>query len=251
MQYKVVKILIINCNVLIFSSKNFRPNFKNLFFLKFGVQLGRRLFAYRPIFDDFCRMILEKELQFILEMDQLKNVIRRNFNLDDSRRENTAEHSWQVVLLSQILLPYANRREEIDLLRVIKMLTIHDVVEIKAGDTFLFDKKATVGKYEREEQAAIELFGLLEAPLSEEYLSLWREFEAVESPDAIFATAIDRIMPFILNTFSKGTSWTEAQVKKSQVEELVGEAVKKGSSELYELFQELLEKAEKEGKLQV
>ena len=131
------------------------------------------------------------------------------------------------------------------------MLTVHDVVEIKAGDTFLFDEKATVGKYEREERAAIELFGLLDSPLSEEYLSLWREFEAVESSDAIFATAIDRIMPFILNTYSKGTSWTEANIKTAQVEALIGNAVKKSSSTLFELFQELREKAEKEGKLQV
>ena len=85
-------------------------------------------------------MILEKEIEFILALDALKSVNRRNFNLDNSRRENTAEHSWQIVVFAQILLPYSKNKEQIDLLRVIRMLSIHDVVEIEAGDTFIFDK---------------------------------------------------------------------------------------------------------------
>ena len=87
-------------------------------------------------------MYLEKEIEFILTLDQLKNVIRRNFNHDNSRRENTAEHSWQVIVFAQILFPYARNKEKIDLGRVIKMLSIHDVVEIDAGDTFFYDEKA-------------------------------------------------------------------------------------------------------------
>ena len=85
-------------------------------------------------------MILDKEIQFILALDALKNVNRRNFNLDNSRRENTAEHSWQIVVFAQILFPYAKNKNQIDLLRVIRMLSIHDVVEIEAGDTFILMK---------------------------------------------------------------------------------------------------------------
>ncbi len=194
-------------------------------------------------------MILEKEIQFILALDALKGVNRRNFNLDDSRRENTAEHSWQIVVLAQILYPYAKNKEQVDLLRVLRMLSIHDVVEIQAGDTFIFDEEAMVGKYERELKSAQNLFGILDEPLSSEFLNLWIEFEAEETPDAIFACAVDRIMPFLLNTHSKGTSWTEAGVHASQSKKIIGNAVFRASDELGEVFQILLKKAIDEGKL--
>lgn len=194
-------------------------------------------------------MILEKEIKFILALDALKNVNRRNFNHDDSRRENTAEHSWQIVVLAQILLPYAKNHEQIDLLRVIKMLSIHDVVEIEAGDTFIFDETKMAGKYDRELQAAKNIFGILDEPLRSEFLNLWIEFEAEETPDAVFACAVDRIMPFILNTHSKATSWTEAGVSAEQVINIVGKAVKRASAEMGEAFDVLLKKAIDEGKL--
>lgn len=194
-------------------------------------------------------MILEKEIKFILALDALKNVNRRKFNHDDSRRENTAEHSWQIVVLAQILLPYAKNHEQIDLLRVIKMLSIHDVVEIEAGDTFIFDETKMAGKYDRELQAAKNIFGILDEPLRSEFLNLWIEFEAEETPDAVFACAVDRIMPFILNTHSKATSWTEAGVSAEQVINIVGKAVKRASAEMGEAFDVLLKKAIDEGKL--
>lgn len=194
-------------------------------------------------------MLLEKEIQFILQLDALKNVYRRNFNHDDSRRENTAEHSWQIVVLAQLLYPYAKNKEEIDLLKVIKMLSIHDVVEIEAGDTFIFDDDAMLGKYEREFAAAKKIFGILDEPLQSEFLNLWIEFEGEETPEAIFACAVDRIMPFLLNTHSNATSWTEAGVTSEQVYTVVGEAVKRGSAELGEVFDLLLQKAIDEGKL--
>ncbi len=194
-------------------------------------------------------MTLENELQFILAMDALKNVDRRNFNLDESRRENTAEHSWQIVVLAQILYPYAKQKESIDLLRVLRMLSIHDIVEIKAGDTFLFDSKAMVGKYERELEAAKALFGILNNDLGNEFLELWKEFEAEETPDAVFACAVDRIMPFLLNSATSAKSWTEANVKGQMVEEIVGTAVKRASEEMGVLFDSLFEESLKSGKL--
>ncbi|MDN3607868.1 HD domain-containing protein [Kaistella yonginensis] len=194
-------------------------------------------------------MILEKEIHFILALDALKNVNRRNFNLDNLRRENTAEHSWQIVVFAQILLPYAKDKSQIDLLRVIKMLSIHDVVEIEAGDTFIFDQSAMNGKYERELRAAKNTFGILDEPLRSDFLKLWIEFEAEETPDAIFACAVDRIMPFVLNVYGSALSWTEASVKKEQVENIVGKAVKRASAEMGEAFDILLKKAIDEGKL--
>ena len=195
-------------------------------------------------------MVLEKEIQFILALDALKNVNRRNFNLDNSRRENTAEHSWQIVVFAQILLPYAKNKDKIDLLRVIKMLSIHDVVEIEAGDTFIFDESAMTGKYERELAAAKKIFGILGNPLGSEFLSLWMEFESEETPDAIFACAVDRIMPFLLNVYGSAESWTEANVKVNQVENIVGKAVKSASDEMGEAFDILLKRALDEGKLE-
>ena len=194
-------------------------------------------------------MVLEKEIKFILTLDALKNVQRRNFNHDDQRRENSAEHSWQVIVLAQILFPYAKNKEKIDLLRVIKMLSIHDVVEIDAGDTFIFDEKAMVGKYERELASAERIFGILEEPMSSEFLGLWKEFETEETPDAVFACAIDRIMPFLLNTHSSGRSWTEAGITESQARKIIEHAVKRASNELGEVFEILINKALDEEKL--
>ena len=131
------------------------------------------------------------------------------------------------------------------------MLSIHDVVEIEAGDTFIFDENAMHGKYERELAAAKNTFGILDEPLSLYFLNLWIEFEAEETLDAIFACAVDRIMPFVLNVYGSAKSWTEAEVKEEQVINVVGTAVKRASSEMGEAFDVLLQKALDEGKLKI
>lgn len=187
-------------------------------------------------------MKIQKEIDFILAVDALKNVQRRNYNADDSRRENTAEHSWQIVILAQILYPYAKNREDIDLLRVIRMLSIHDLVEIEAGDTFLFDEKAMVGKFEREKVSAQKIFGILDDPLRTEFFNLWLEFEEEKTPDAIFACSIDRIMPFILNSYTSGKSWTEAGVTEKQIRNMLENAITRASDEMGEAFEQLLNK---------
>ena len=187
-------------------------------------------------------MKIQKEIDFILAVDALKNVQRRNYNADDSRRENTAEHSWQIIILAQILFPYAKNNTEINLLRVIRMLSIHDLVEIDAGDTFLFDEEAMKGKFEREKLAAKKIFGILDEPLSSEFYNLWIEFEEEETPDAIFACAIDRMMPFILNTYTSGKSWTEAGVTETQVRNMLENAIGRASDEMGECFQLLMKK---------
>ena len=185
-------------------------------------------------------MILQKEIDFILAIDALKNVKRRNYNADDSRRENTAEHSWQIIILAQIVFPYA--KANIDLLRVIRMLSIHDLVEIYAGDTFLFDEEKMKGKFERENQAALQIFGILDDALAQEFHQLWIEFEEEKTPDAIFACAVDRIMPFILNAHTSAKSWTEAQVRENQVRGMLEHAIKRASDEMGEAFDLLIQK---------
>lgn len=194
-------------------------------------------------------MILQKEIDFILAVDALKNVQRRNYNADDSRRENTAEHSWQIVILAQILYPYAKNKEQIDLLKVIRMLSIHDLVEIHAGDTFLFDEKLMEGKFEREKIAAKKIFGILDEKIADEFYNLWIEFEEETTPDAIFACAIDRIIPFILNSYTEGKSWTEAGVTEHQVRNMLENAIKRASDEMGEVFDILMIRNIEEGKL--
>jgi len=194
-------------------------------------------------------MKIQKEIDFILAVDALKNVRRRNYNADDSRRENTAEHSWQIIILAQILYPYAKNSANINLLRVIRMLSIHDLVEIDAGDTFLFDEEGMKGKFEREKLAAKKIFGILDEPLSSELYNLWIEFEEEETPDAIFACAIDRIMPFILNSYTSGKSWTEAGVTEKQVRNMLENAISRASDEMDECFQLLMKKCFDEKKL--
>jgi putative hydrolase of HD superfamily len=186
-------------------------------------------------------MKIQKEIDFILAIDALKNVQRRNYNADDSRRENTAEHSWQIIILAQILFPYAKNRADIDLLRVIRMLSIHDLVEIEAGDTFIFDEAAMVGKFEREKLSAQNIFGILDEPIRSEFFNLWLEFEEEQTPDAIFACAIDRIMPFILNSHTSGKSWTEAAVTEKQVRNMLENAISRASDEMGEAFQFLMD----------
>ncbi|MFJ1429307.1 HD family hydrolase [Capnocytophaga canimorsus] len=194
-------------------------------------------------------MILEKEIQFILTLDALKNVQRRNYIADDSRRENSAEHSWQIMVFAQILYPYAKNKERIDLARVVRMLSIHDVVEIDAGDTFAFDEQAMQGKYERELASAKRIFGILDEPLQSEFLNLWLEFEAAQTPDAIFACAVDRITPFILNTHTQAKSWRGASITEAQIRKVIENAVKRASEALGEAFDVLLQKALEEGKI--
>ena len=194
-------------------------------------------------------MILEKEIEFVLAIDALKNVNRRNFNLDNSRRENTAEHSWQVVVFAQILYPYARNKEKIDLGKVLKMLSIHDVVEIDAGDTFFYDAKANEGKFERELDSAKRIFGILSEPLQSKFLNLWLEFEEGKTEEAIFANAVDRMIPFTLNCYNNGLSWIEAGVTYEKVKQLLRGKITEASEEMAEAFDILIKKAFDEGKL--
>jgi putative hydrolase of HD superfamily len=150
---------------------------------------------------------LAEQIRFIVEIDKLKNVLRRTYLIDSDRRENTAEHSWHLALMAIVLSEHAN--EPVDVARVIKMVLVHDIVEIDAGDTYFYDTAGMAGKVERERIAADRVFGLLPPDQSEELRNLWEEFEACKTPDARFAAALDRFAPQLHNYHTGGKSWKE------------------------------------------
>ncbi|MBN8943982.1 MAG: HD domain-containing protein [Rhizobiales bacterium] len=159
------------------------------------------------------------QLRFIMAADRLKSVTRGNRLADGSRHENTAEHSWHLALCALVLQGHAIDPVDID--RVIRMLIVHDIVEIDSGDTPLFDAANAVSQAEREQVAANRLFGLLPAEQAAEFRALWDEFEAIETPDARFAKALDRFQPILLDHAVGGGSWTDFAVDEAQLRGLV------------------------------
>lgn len=174
---------------------------------------------------------LQQQIEFIAEIDRLKGILRRNTLIDGSRRENTAEHSWHISMLAIVLSEYAN--EPIDVLHVVKMLLIHDVVEIDAGDTFCYDDEAGMDKEEREQLAADRLFGMLPDDQAREFRALWDEFEAAETPEAKFANALDRVQPVLLNYRTGGGTWKEFNVTIEQIMKR-NSPIARGSTVLWE-----------------
>jgi len=158
---------------------------------------------------------LNNKIEFILELEKLKAVLRKTRPVGLSRFENSAEHSWQTTLTALVLLDEVD--EPIDALKVLKMLLIHDVVEIDAGDVFVYDAQARADIAEEEQAAARRIFGLLPAPLGQELLDLWQEFEARETPESIFAKAMDRVNPVLQNLASGGQSWVENNIARERV----------------------------------
>ena len=158
---------------------------------------------------------LGKQIQFIIEVDKLKNVLRQSWLTDKSRRENSAEHSWHLTVMTLVLAEHAN--EPVDVLRVLKMLIIHDIVEVDAGDTMAYDTVGNADKEERERAAAERLFGLLPPDQTAEIQALWAEFEAGETPEARFAVAMDRFQPMLHNYQTQGKSWQHNNITSDRV----------------------------------
>jgi putative hydrolase of HD superfamily len=156
-----------------------------------------------------------RRIDFLLEIDKLKSVLRRTRLVDGSRYENTAEHSWHLAMLVMILAPHA--RPEVDVFRAMKLLVVHDLVEIDAGDTFAYDVVGHEDKEEREQAAADRIFALLPSAQGAEVRALWDEYEARSTPTAVFAYACDRLQPMLLNASSGGVSWQEHGIQQSQV----------------------------------
>lgn len=188
----------------------------------------------------------EKQIAFIMELDKIKKIGRQTYLSDASRKENDAEHSWHLALMVFVFADYAN--EPIDVLRTMKMVLLHDVIEIDAGDTYAYDTEGNKTKREREVKAADRIFGLLPKEQAAEYRGLWDEFEAMETPEAKFANMLDKVQPLLLNDASGGKSWEEHGVKKSQVLAR-NERTHEGSEELWAYAKSLIEKNAANGKL--
>ncbi|AHI99299.1 HD domain-containing protein [Vibrio parahaemolyticus] len=188
---------------------------------------------------------LEKQLALLIELDKLKSVLRRTrVKSAEGRLENSGEHSWHVALMAVLMEEHANA--PVDICRVMKMLLIHDVVEIDAGDTFVYDTAATKEQAEKEIKAAERLFGMLPIDQGQELLALWQEFEAAQSDDAKYAKALDRLIPMLLNYHNNGQSWKENSVTREQAL-TINKRIEFGSVTLWDKAKELIEEATEKG----
>jgi len=149
---------------------------------------------------------INSQLEFLLEVDKMKNVLRRNLVSDGTRRENDAEHSWHFALAALIMAEHAHT-DKIDITRVIKMALVHDLVEVYAGDTFAYDKEGYEDKEKRELEAADKLFSMLPENQASEIRALWDEFEEIKTDESKYANSLDRFMPLLLNYNTEGHTW--------------------------------------------
>ena len=179
----------------------------------------------------FDRERLEKQMAFIREIDKEKQIFRQSYVTDGTRKENDAEHAWHMAIMTFLLSEYAN--EDIDVLKTIRMILIHDIVEIDAGDTYAYDDSAKATQHEREERAADRLFGMLPEDQAKDLRGLWDEFEAGESKEARFARTMDNVQPLLLNDATGGKAWEEHAVPLSKIMKR-NERTIKGSKALWE-----------------
>lgn len=188
---------------------------------------------------------LEKQLGFLIEIDKVKSIYRKSRLFDASRLENDAEHSWTIAIMAVLLKEYANF--EVDIEKVVLMLLLHDIVEIDAGDTFLYsaDRENAVIK---EEKAAQRIFGLLEADQRERFLNLWKEFEEKKTNEAKFASVFDRLEPLLQNYLTEGSTWKSNGVTYEMVLNK-NKHIKEGSEQLWNFVEALLDKAVEKGYL--
>ncbi|MBS9893008.1 MULTISPECIES: HD domain-containing protein [Vibrio] len=188
---------------------------------------------------------LEKQLALVIELDKLKSILRRTrVKSAEGRLENSGEHSWHVALMAILMEEHANA--PVDICRVMKMLLIHDVVEIDAGDTFVYDTAASQEQAEKEIRAAERLFGMLPSDQEQELLALWHEFEAAQTDDAKYAKALDRLIPMLLNYHNNGQSWKEHGVSREQAL-TINKRIESGSVTLWDKAKELIEEATEKG----
>lgn len=190
---------------------------------------------------------LLKQIEFITEIDKMKQTFRQNVVIGTTRNENDAEHSWHMAMMAMLLSEYSTEKE-LDILHVIKLTLIHDLVEIYAGDTFCYDEKANEDKEERERKSAQRLFNILPSDQSEEIWRLWREFEDLETPEARFAACLDRLQPLILNYNTNGHTWKKPGVVSSKVLKR-NEPLKENTPALWEYVKEIIENSIKKGYL--
>ena len=180
---------------------------------------------------------LLKQIEFIKEVDKLKYILRKTKLFNSDRNENDAEHSWHLALMAMVLVEHANF--PVDLLKVMKMLLIHDIVEIDAGDTFIYDAQKNHDNTEEERAAAQRIFGLLPEDQAHELIALWEEFEAQQTNDAKFARAMDRLEPLLQNTSNNGGTWNEFGVNYDKVY-AKKQVIQRGSDTLWQYAEQLI-----------
>ncbi len=198
---------------------------------------GRRLESER----------FKSQIEFITEVDKLKQIQRRTTLLDRSRQENSAEHCWHIALTVLILSEYADEAN-LDLLQVIKLLLVHDLVEIDAGDTYCYDEIGGQDQKMRETKAADRIFNILPPDQAASFRSLWDEYEARETPESRFANALDRLQPLLHNYFTLGHTWQKHGIQKKQVISRM-QPVDEGSHFLWDYVSSLIDDAVEKGYL--
>jgi putative hydrolase of HD superfamily len=180
---------------------------------------------------------LLKQIEFIKEVDKLKYILRKTKLFGSDRNENDAEHSWHLALMSIVLAEHANF--QVDLLKVIKMLLIHDIVEIDAGDTFIYDTQKSHDNTAEEREAAKRIFGLLPEQQADEFIAVWEEFEEQQTNEAKFARAMDRLEPLLQNASNNGGTWQEFGVTHDKVY-AKKQVIQHGSSAIWEYAEQLI-----------
>ncbi len=182
---------------------------------------------------------LQKQIQFIVEIDRVKNIFRQTYLADAGRKENDAEHSWHIALMAYLLQEYVE--ETVDVSKVMLMVLIHDLVEIDAGDTYAYDAAGAETKRARESAGADRIFGLLPENQGKYFHELWEEFEAYETWEAKYAHLLDNFQPLLLNDAAGGISWKEHQVKKSQIYKR-NERIEETSQTIWKQMREIIQK---------
>ena len=187
---------------------------------------------------------IQNQIKFVLTIDEMKNIFRRNLLADGSRRENDAEHSWHLAMLAMILEEYS--AEKICIERVLKLALVHDLIEVYAGDTFAYDAKGNEDKHEREVQAADKLFGILDPVQGAEIRALWDEFEAMETAESKYANAIDRIQPLMLNYLTDGHTWKMGDVTSEKIYKRM-DIIRTATPELWHIVEGIINTSIKAG----
>ena len=187
---------------------------------------------------------LLKQIEFIKEIDKLKYIFRKTKLINSDRLENDAEHSWHLAMMAIILAEHSN--EPIDVAKVMKMVLIHDIVEIDSGDVFAYDTVKSHNNFDEELKAARRIFGILPAEQTEEFINIWQEFEEMKTPESKFARALDRLEPLLQNSSNNGGTWREFDVKYDKVIEKK-QVIKDGSEEIWKFAKKLIDESVEKG----
>lgn len=185
------------------------------------------------------------QMKFIYEIDKIKSIFRKTRLFDNSRYENDAEHSWHLAMMTLALCEHSN--VPIDISRVIKMVLMHDIVEIDGGDFIVYDKSAAKEKAAREEECAQRIYGLLPDDMKDDFISTWLEFEERKTPESIFASAIDRAEPILQNCLTQGHTWVKHNISYQQIIDVNKHKIEEGSKSLWEYVSSLLDKCVEDG----